>query len=174
VVVFDNKSDYLGDRLFVAPTYGDGSASNGGSGSSPRTGGGGPAPQLPDGGSSSGAGGGGARNTNTNPASPVPCTGPSCGGGGGGGGGTGGTGSCTTGDCATESTQLANKGLLSQILDYLKGVANVGDPQSRSGSEVGNGMGLSGFDGLAGWRVPPHAANALLLRLTGRRVVKLR
>lgn len=68
-----------------------------------------------------------------------------------------GTGSCTSGDCATESTQLANKGLLQAIKDWLTGTSNVDDPAGRSGADITGAMDGNGvFNGLLSWTVPGH------------------
>lgn len=70
-----------------------------------------------------------------------------------------GTGSCASGDCSTESTQLANKGLLQSLLDFFTGTSTAPDaPSSRSLSEV-KGSGLdNSFLGLRGWTLPPHSS----------------
>lgn len=91
------------------------------------------------------------------------------GGGTGGAGGTGGgsgpsgtgNGSCTSGDCSTESTQLANKGLLQAIKDFFTGAATApDDPTARTGNDI-KGVSLDGtgaFTGLKGWQLPAHAS----------------
>lgn len=97
----------------------------------------------------------------------TPMTSGGTGGGGTGSGGTGtgsgmGSGSCTSGDCATESTQLANKGLLTSINHaFQPGSADVVLPDVASIAQI-QAAGLSGsggaFAGLAGWAVPAHTS----------------
>lgn len=75
--------------------------------------------------------------------------------------GTDGGGGCTSGDCATETTQLANKGLLKSLKDFFTGTsATPGDPTAKSGADIkGASVGGSGaFTGLRGWRLPAHAS----------------
>lgn len=70
-----------------------------------------------------------------------------------------GTGSCVSGDCSTESTQLANKGLLQALKDFFTGTAtNPDDPTARTGADV-KGVSVDGsgvFTGLRGWQFPGH------------------
>lgn len=72
-----------------------------------------------------------------------------------------GTGSCASGDCSTESTQLANKGLLQAIKDFFTGTSTEpGEPSSRTGADI-KGASLDGsgaFIGLRGWQLPAHAS----------------
>lgn len=72
-----------------------------------------------------------------------------------------GSGSCPSGDCSTESTQLANKGLLQSIKDFFTGTSVApGDPDSKTASDI-KSAGLSGsgtFSGLSGWSLPAHAS----------------
>jgi hypothetical protein len=83
--------------------------------------------------------------------------------GGGGGGTTTGNGNCTSGDCASETTQLANKGLLQSLKDFFTGTSDAPTDASlnaKTGAEV-DGAGSDGggtFTGLKGWTVPTHAA----------------
>lgn len=86
-----------------------------------------------------------------------------------GGGDTGtGTGSCTSGDCSTESTQLANKGLLQSISGLLQGINDFftgtsdapGDPTAKTGADIKGASvdGSGAFTGLRGWQLPAHAS----------------
>lgn len=85
-----------------------------------------------------------------------------CVAGGTGGTGTGsGSGSCTSGDCSTETTQLANKGLLQSIYDFFTGNSTATpDPTSRTAEEIvgAGGLGLldAAFSGLKSWQLPAH------------------
>lgn len=79
-----------------------------------------------------------------------------------------GTGSCTSGDCSTESTQLANKGLLQTISGLLQGIKDFftgtatepGVPTARTANEIKAGSldGTGAFTGLKGWQLPVHAS----------------
>lgn len=72
-----------------------------------------------------------------------------------------GTGSCTSGDCSTESTQLANKGILQSILDFFTGLGTTpGDPTAKTANEIKAGSldGTGAFTGLKGWQLPAHAS----------------
>lgn len=79
-----------------------------------------------------------------------------------------GTGSCTSGDCSTESTQLANKGLLQTISGLLQGIKDFftgtatepGVPTARTANEIKAGSldGTGAFTGLKGWSLPAHAS----------------
>jgi hypothetical protein len=83
--------------------------------------------------------------------------------GGGGGGTTTGNGNCTSGDCASETTQLANKGLLQSLKDFFTGTSDAPTDASlnaKTGAEV-DGAGSDGggtFTALKGWNVPTHTA----------------
>lgn len=82
------------------------------------------------------------------------------GGAGSGGSGTG-LGSCTSGDCATESTQLANKGLLQSIKDFFTGSGTApNDPQARTGSDINTGLSTysNALQSLKGWQLPAHTS----------------
>jgi len=76
------------------------------------------------------------------------------------GGGTGtGTGGCSSGDCSTESTQLANKGLLQSIKDFFTGESTPSaDPTARTGTDITTAMGVynSPLSGVKGWQLPAH------------------
>lgn len=78
-----------------------------------------------------------------------------------GAGATAPAGGCASGDCSTESTQLANKGILQSILDFFTGAGTTpGDPTARTGNEI-KGASLDGtgaFTGLKGWQLPAHAS----------------
>lgn len=72
-----------------------------------------------------------------------------------------GSGNCAGGDCATESTQIANKGILQSILDFFTGSAVAPDnPVSRTATEIKAGSldGTGAFTGLQGWQLPAHAS----------------
>lgn len=78
------------------------------------------------------------------------------------GSGTGtGTGGCASGDCSTESTQLANKGLLQGIKDFFTGEATPSaDPTAKTGSDITTAMGVynSPLSGVKGWQLPAHTS----------------
>lgn len=74
------------------------------------------------------------------------------------------SGNCTSGDCATETTQLANKGLLQGIKDALTG-ADMGtapaDPSAKSGADISVAVSSSygaSLQGLKGWQLPAHVS----------------
>lgn len=75
---------------------------------------------------------------------------------------TGPAGGCASGDCSTESTQLANKGILQGIKDALTstGAPSV-DPQARTGADISTGL-HGAYDGplagLKGWQLPAHVS----------------
>ena len=72
-----------------------------------------------------------------------------------------GSGGCTSGDCSTESTQLANKGLLQSILDALTGGVSPDDPQAKSGADISDAISASyggPLSGLKGWQLPAHVS----------------
>lgn len=86
-----------------------------------------------------------------------PGTGPTAGPGAGTGGG-----GCTSGDCATETTQIANKGLLQGIKDALTGKGTASDdPNAKTGSDIGNSLHTA-YDGplagIKGWKLPAHTS----------------
>ena len=122
------------DNVLISDTLGNGASSNAGEG-------------LTVTGTGGGTGGGTGTGTGT---------------GTGSGTGTGG-GSCANGD-ACESTQQANKGLLTQIKDFLTGESSApADPQAKTGADI-KGAGLnknaSGpFGGLLGWSLPAHSSS---------------
>lgn len=122
--------------VYVSETLGNGAPSGGGEGLTPLT----PA------GTGGGTGGGTGTGTGT---------------GTGSGTGEGGSG-CGGVDCATETTQLANKGLLTSINGALSStVAAPGDPVAKTGDDIkgaGLNKGSGVFSGLLGWSLPGHAS----------------
>ncbi|MBZ0307478.1 MAG: hypothetical protein K8I82_15535, partial [Anaerolineae bacterium] len=76
-------------------------------------------------------------------------------------GAPGPAGGCSTGDCATESTQLANKGILQGIKDFFTGTFATPDvPTARTGTDI-KGASVDGsgvFTGLRGWQLPAHVS----------------
>lgn len=76
-------------------------------------------------------------------------------------GSPGPAGGCANGDCATESTQLANKGLLQGIKEFLTGSATTPtDPQGKTGADIGSALGVynSPLSGVKGWQLPAHSS----------------
>lgn len=74
---------------------------------------------------------------------------------------TTGSGSCTSGDCSTETTQVANKGILQKILDFFTGDSPASaDPTARTGAEVGESLAVYGsaLAGVKGWQLPAHTS----------------
>lgn len=91
-------------------------------------------------------------------------------GGGTGNTGTGntgtGSGSCSSGDCSTETTQLANKGILQSIKDFLTGDSEGVDPVAKTGEDLKTAGGLSSsFTNILGWRLPPHQSECPALSI---------